>query len=78
MKIELNDWLLDNLKSGQVVGVDAYLFPSSNAIALEKLLSSKGIVLKGVEYNPVDKIWNNRPLGPNGIVNIHNIDLAGE
>jgi hypothetical protein len=29
------------------------------AIALEKLLSSKGIVLKGVEYNPVDKIWNN-------------------
>lgn len=76
--LEINDWLLDNLKPGQVVGVDAYLFPSSNAIALEKLLSSKGIVLKGVEYNPVDKIWNNRPLGPNGIVNIHNIDLAGE
>lgn len=76
--LELNDWLVANIQSGEIVGVDAYLFPSSQAIVLEKLLSSKGIVLKGLDFNPVDKIWSNRPSSPKGIVNVHNIFLAGE
>jgi len=76
--LELNDWLLANLKEGQVVGVDAYLFPSSQALVLEKLLKSKGIVLKGLDYNPVDKVWNTRPSGPKGLVSVHDISLAGE
>jgi len=76
--LEINDWLLANLKEGQVVGVDAYLFPSSQALVLEKLLNSKGIVLKGLGYNPVDKVWNTRPSGPKGLVSVHDISLAGE
>lgn len=61
---DLNKWLLQNMSKGQVVGIDSWLVSNSTAESMTKALSPAGIVLKGVESNPVDIIWTSRPPAP--------------
>lgn len=56
--LELNDWLVANMKSGQTVGIDAWLLPAAQVKALEKKLKEKGIELKSIAKNPIDEVWS--------------------
>ena len=53
--LEMQPWLVANMKQGQTVGVDAFLISAQEAKRLKEALAVKGIVLKVVEQNPVDK-----------------------
>ncbi len=75
--MELNEWLLENIKEGQVVGVDPELISFSAARALEKKLLSKNIRLVPVS-NIVDSIWTSRPTPSTDPVLIHREEYAGE
>ncbi|RYH11079.1 hypothetical protein EON65_38960, partial [archaeon] len=55
---DMNKWILDNFTAGQVVGVDAWLVATSAWRGMERSFSTKEIVLKAVDTNPVDLIWN--------------------
>jgi Xaa-Pro aminopeptidase len=61
---DMNKWIIDNLTAGQVVGIDSWLVSSSAAKQMETTFEAKGVVLKGVEINPVDLIWTGRPASP--------------
>lgn len=56
--LELPEWVVANLTSGQTVGVDPLLIPNGQAKAMKDLFASKGITLVAVEENPVDEIWS--------------------
>lgn len=75
--LELRDWILSTLPQGSVVGVDPLLITAANAKSLKNLFASKGIVLKALDFNPVDAIWADRPEPPLGSVRVHDIKYAG-
>lgn len=75
--LEINDWIKENLSEGSSVGVDAYLMTALQAKTLQTLITPKKIELKSVSFNPIDAVWENRPDPPKGMVEIHDIRLAG-
>jgi Xaa-Pro aminopeptidase len=75
--LEINDWIKENLSEGSIVGVDAFLMTASQAKLLQSIITPKKIKLKSVEFNPIDAVWDNRPASPKGIVEIHDLRLAG-
>ena len=72
---EMGDWITQNMKKGDVVGVDSFLISVSQAMALKKSLDGTGVALKGIKENPVDKVWNKmtskQPGMPQGVVKVH-------
>jgi Xaa-Pro aminopeptidase len=76
--LDLNQWLVKNLKGGNTVGVDSSLISNKAAMALKSLLEPSGITLKGCKENPVDKIWGEeKPADPKNKVSVHDIAYAG-
>ena len=76
--LEMNDWIIANMKEGDVVGVDSFLMSVSQAMAMKKALGSKGLTLKGIKENPVDKVWNTQsqsrqPDFPKSPIKVHGI-----
>ena len=76
---KVSDWLGKHLKAGAVVGFDPWLH---NAAAIEEwstLLDAKGIKLKALSRNPVDRVWGrDRPAPPQGTVILHPTRYAGK
>jgi Xaa-Pro aminopeptidase len=58
------DWLLSALKKGDVVGIDPKLFSRNAYAKLSQALTAGGIVIRSIEENLVDMIWDDRPLTP--------------
>eukprot|EP01032_Pedospumella_encystans_P009398 gene9398-11062_t len=56
--LELPEWVVATMKSGQTVGVDPLLIPNGQAKSMKDLFASKGITLVAVEENPVDEVWS--------------------
>jgi Xaa-Pro aminopeptidase len=76
--LEINDWILTNCPKGTIIGIDPYLVSASQALAMEKLFSSRGMSLKPVERNPIDEVWgDDKPTPPNSPIIIHPLDHAG-
>ncbi|WP_438992719.1 aminopeptidase P family protein [Pseudemcibacter sp.] len=75
---KVEDWLYDNLKEGDVVGFDPWLHDKASLKRVEKKLSSKGIILKAVERNPIDEVWDDRPSPSIAEVKAHDVRFAGE
>jgi Xaa-Pro aminopeptidase len=75
----LSEWLERKLPTGAVVGFDPWLH-SANAIEeLAKAVGDKGIKLKPLARNPVDRIWGKaRPAPPKGPVVPHPLKYAGK
>lgn len=74
--IQVEDFLLNELKSGSVVGVDGMTYAASTSDSLSKLLSKKNIRLI-TTLDLVDRIWTDRPAVPNLPVFEMPISLAG-
>ena len=78
--LEMQPWLVANLKQEQTVGVDAFLISAQEAKRLKEALAVKGIVLKVVAQNPVDKVWDidgSRPAAPSNPIRVHDTMYAG-
>jgi Xaa-Pro aminopeptidase len=72
------EWLSQELKEGETVGFDPWLVSHKSYLKLNNLLDKKGIKLKGIYDNLVDKIWEGRPEAPAGKVEIYPLSYAGE
>jgi Xaa-Pro aminopeptidase len=76
---KLDEWLAKNLKSGGVVGFDPKLHTAAMIEELAKALQPKGIKLKALAANPVDRVWGReRPGPPRGAVIPHPMKYAGK
>lgn len=56
----INEWLFDNLQSGNVVGFDSKVFSQHQVNVMKRMFSEKNIDING-KYDLIDLIWENRP-----------------
>lgn len=74
----IGEWIISKLAKGQVVGFDPWLHTASEAARLKVALAAKGITLKPISGNLVDKAWGTaRPKAPDAPVDIQPVSLAG-
>lgn len=72
------EWLVRQLKSGDVVGIDPRVFSYREASDLKAQLTERGIELRPLEDNLVDEIWADRPDFPKAPAKPHPLKFAGE
>ncbi len=64
-RTKLSDWLTSKLKRGDTIGFDPWLHTAGEIGRLEEALAAKGLKLKPVSRNLVDRIWGReRPAPP--------------
>jgi len=73
-----DDWLIQELRKGESVGLDSQVISRKNFVGLKKKLEEKGIQLKFVEKNLVDSVWEERPGAPKGKIKVHDEKYSGE
>lgn len=61
---EPKEWIIENMRPGQKVGIDPKLFSIEEVRSLRKLLLDKRIELLSLEENLVDLLWEDRPQIP--------------
>lgn len=71
------DWLCNNLKQGDTVGVDGSVCSISEADNWSARLSECGISLDATS-DPFDVIWTERPQVPNGQAEVMPLEISGE
>jgi Xaa-Pro aminopeptidase len=72
-----HQWLAKNLAPGSVVGYDPWLTTAEAAERLRKACTECGAVLKAVEPNLVDSLWQDRPSAGAEPVSVHPAQFAG-
>ncbi len=73
-----SDWLSQKLKPGAVAGFDPRLHTVTEVERLTETLADRGIKLRPLSRNPVDRIWGaDRPPVPAGKVRPHPLQYAG-
>jgi Xaa-Pro aminopeptidase len=73
-----SQWLAQNLKGGERIGYDPWLHTAEGAERLRKVCADAKAELVAVESNPIDALWQHRPLPPKGAVTLHDVKFAGE
>lgn len=79
--LELDQWLIQNLSPNTVVGVDASLFSTQQALVLQDLLRSHNMKLEAIDNNPIDIVWNEsgtRPLKSSNPIQLHPLEFSGQ
>jgi Xaa-Pro aminopeptidase len=72
------EWLGKNLSRNQTVGFDPKLHTVAEVGRLETALKAKGIALKPIARNLVDRLWGReRPVLPANPVSVHPLKFAG-
>ncbi len=71
-------WLEQNLSAGQKLGYDPWLHTPGQIAKFEAAAASAGAELLAVEPNPIDAVWSDRPVPPQGRVTRYPLRLAGE
>ncbi len=71
------DYLTQNLKPGQTVGIDGMLFSYTQAADLSDRLSKSGIKLN-TAFDVIDNVWADRPSLPKDQIFAHDVKYAGE
>jgi Xaa-Pro aminopeptidase len=76
---KLSDWLIGTLKGAGSVGYDPWLHAQAGLEDLGAALEAKGIKLKALARNPIDRIWGReRPAPPTGLVLPQALAYAGK
>jgi Xaa-Pro aminopeptidase len=75
----ISEWLIEHLGRGQTVGYDPRLHTVGEIERLEAALKPKGIRLRPVSRNLVDRLWGReRPAAPSGPVSVQPVKFAGK
>jgi Xaa-Pro aminopeptidase len=75
--ISIEDWIYDNLVSGQIVGVDGMTLSAIETRQLESKLAANGIQLDAA-LDLVDVIWKDRPNSSEKLIYDYPILFAGK
>ncbi|WGL18164.1 aminopeptidase P family protein [Microbulbifer bruguierae] len=75
---DIANWLCDALNEGDTLGYDPRLHTEPALAPLKKRLTECGILLRPLDDNPIDRIWENRPASPNGVACPHPHTFTGE
>lgn len=73
----ISAYLSATLPSGAVVGVDGMLFTKAETDSLRSGFARHGITL-ATDFDPIDKIWPDRPTLPKDRIFVHDIRYAGK
>lgn len=77
-RARIGDWLAEKVGKGTVVGFDPWLHTIGEITRLSATLEAKGIRLKPVAKNLVDRVWGReRPPPPSGQVRVQPMKWAG-
>src|SRR3954447_75308 len=74
----LNKWLEEHLPEGARLGYDPWLAQRAERDRLETIVKAKGGTLVGLDPNPIDAIWADRPPRPIAPVRRQDERYAGE
>lgn len=74
---DTDEWLLANLRSGQILGVDGMTISLARFTSLAKALADKGVKL-ALDFSPWDAIWPDRPAMPQDKTFLHELKYSGE
>jgi len=73
----VGSFLCDTLGKGDTVGINGLLMSADDTAALRSQLNHHGIGLD-VNFDPIDRVWADRPALPDGPVFIHDVKYAGK
>jgi Xaa-Pro aminopeptidase len=77
-RTKLAEWLKQKMKRGEILGFDPWLHSAAEIARLKAALAEKGIKLKALSRNPVDRLWGKeRPPPPAGEIVPHPLKYAG-
>lgn len=71
------EYLCENLHKGDTVGINGMLMSIDETSDLRSKLKKAGLKLN-VDFDPIDKIWSDRPSLPSDKIFIHEVKYAGE
>ncbi len=74
----MTGWLAGELKEGEAVGVDPTVISIDQAETFERELAPRGIKVKYVARNLVDRIWEDQPEPSKAPLEVHASRYAGE
>ncbi len=74
----MTGWLVQQLSSGDVVGVDPTVISIDQAETFESDLAPHGIKVKYLARNLVDRIWEDQPAPSKAPLEVHPTRFAGE
>jgi Xaa-Pro aminopeptidase len=74
----LKDWILGELKKGEILGIDPQVLSHQSFQDLLSSLKTNGIRLKCVSQNLVDAVWKDRPIPSKEKISVHPVKYAGE
>ena len=70
-------FLCDTLAKGDTVGINGMLMSADDTAVLRSQLGRHGIGLD-VNFDPIDRVWADRPALPDGPVFVHDVKYAGK
>ncbi|KGB27260.1 X-Pro aminopeptidase [Candidatus Liberibacter solanacearum] len=74
----LHVWILDNALSDLRLGLDSRLHSMSEVALLQKSLDKTGGIIVDLPYNPLDRLWEDRPHPLHHKIAIQDIAYAGK
>jgi Xaa-Pro aminopeptidase len=72
------EWIEQNLRLGDRLGYDPHLLTPDSASKFASACRKAQAELVGVDVNPIDAIWRDRPAPPLGAITQHEMRFAGE
>lgn len=72
------NWFLDHLKEGDIVGYDPWLHSKIWIAKAKEKLSAKKIILRAIDENLIDEIWSDRPTPSTRPAVVHEQKYSGE
>ena len=75
--LSINEWLLETLAAGKVVGFDSKVMTLTKSRDLALALTKKGITLK-TDIDLLDDVWTDRPAIPKKPVFLYSEQMAGK
>lgn len=72
----INEYLTENLRQGDTIGIDGLLFSAREYDSMKKIMKTAGIKIDP-SFDPVETLWTERPALPSYPVIIHDIRYAG-
>ncbi|APX90573.1 X-Pro aminopeptidase [Brevirhabdus pacifica] len=70
-------WLREALPEGGTIGFDPWLHTMGEIARLRQGLEGSGILLRALDANPIDGMWEDQPAPPAAAARAHPIELAG-
>ena len=78
METSPEDWIAQNLQSGDRLGYDPWLHTPDGVSRLQAVCGRAGAAPEPVADNPVDAIWADQPAPPTAPIIPHPLEYAGE